>query len=164
MSTTLVLLPIVVGSWPAYSALLTSVAVTMGYKLCSELNEIVELKNCKADASAAEKEEVEVPVESTQKIVSSMKDGDSLSFTNGDFVVTFLKDPRGMCKCRVSSAAGKKAHKAALDAEARKIINRVTQTYVYQKLKAELSQKGYNITQDEVKPDSPIRLTVRKWK
>ncbi len=162
MSTVLLLIPIVTGvAWPAYATLVSGVAVSMGYRLLTDLN----ASETVSQSSDIQTEEVcEVPVESTSKIVATMKDGDSLSFTNGSCVVTFVKDPRGTCFCRVKGAGGKHIAKKTLEAEAKKLINKVTQTYVYNKLKTELSQKGYNIVTDEANENNTIKLTVRKWK
>ncbi|HNY12947.1 MAG TPA: DUF1257 domain-containing protein [Candidatus Wallbacteria bacterium] len=163
MSTVLLLLPIVTGvAWPAYATLVSGVAVSMGYRLMTELN-AQETVTLKSDIQTSE-DVCEVPVESTSKIVATMKDGDSLNFTNGNYDITFIKDARGTCSCRVKGSGGKRVAKKTLEAEAKKLINKVTQTYVYNKLKTELSQKGYNIVTDEASENNTIKLSVRKWK
>lgn len=162
MSTILVLAPIIAGSWPVYASLVTGVAVSMGYSVLKENSELNASSDCRADAQEEIAEEI--GIESTHKIVSTMKDGDSLKFGGPRYVLTFIKDPRGMCKCRVECAKGVHASKEELKREAQKVINKVTQTYVYNKLKSELTQKGYNIISDDVSQESGIKVTVRKWK
>ncbi len=160
MSTILVLAPVIAGSWPVYASLVTGVALSMGYNVLSGVSELEDVKGI-SDVCGDMIEEV--GIESTHKIVSTMKDGDSLKFTNGKYELTFVKDARGMCACRVKCAAGTKAGKKELQNEAKKIINKTTQAYVYNKLKSELANKGYNIIADGVTDEGGIKITLRKW-
>lgn len=162
MSTILVLAPIIAGAWPVYASLVTGVAISMGYSLVKSQNELYGETGCAANAEAELTEEVDI--QSTQKIVATMKDGDSLKFVNAKYELTFIKDPRGVCKCQVKCAPGTRSTKTELKREAQKVINKVTQTYVYNKLKTELAQKGYNIISDDATAGENIKITVRKWK
>lgn len=162
MSTILVLAPIIAGSWPVYASLVTGVAVSMGYSLVQNQSELNSSASCLAGASEEASEEVDI--ESTNRIAATMKDGDSLRFAGPKYELTFTRDPRGTCKCLVKCAPGTHATKAELRSEARKVINKVTQTYVYNKLKTDLAQKGYTIISDDASSSENIKLTVRKWK
>ncbi|HOD42219.1 MAG TPA: DUF1257 domain-containing protein [Candidatus Wallbacteria bacterium] len=162
MSTILVLAPIIAGSWPAYASLVTGVAVSMGYNILKGQSELNAEQRCSQSEECEIREDI--AIESTQKIAVTMKDGDSLKFSGPKYELTFVKDPRGTCTCQVKCVKGVRATKAELKREAEKIINKVTQTYVYNKLKSELAQKGYNIVSDEASEDQNIKITVRKWK
>jgi len=162
MSTILVMAPIIAGSWPVYASLVASVAVSMGYSVLEENAALNASNDCRADAQEEVFEQIDI--ESAHKIASTMKDGDSLKFGGPRYELTFTKDPRGTCTCRVECAKGVRVSKEELRREAQKVINKVTQTYVYNKLKSELTQKGYNIISDDVLQDGNIKVTVRKWK
>jgi|GEM_PF-235043 len=162
MSSVLILAPVIAGAWPVYASLLTGVATSMGYSLLKGF-ELASTNEC-CEEKINEEAVEEAVCESTHKVAATMKDGDSLSFKNENHIVTFVKDPRGMCKCLIKAAPGKNISKAKLKAEAQKIINKVTQTYVYNKLKDELKNKGYNIITDDVSGKEKIKITVRKWK
>ena len=149
MSGVVVLVPVVVASWPVIASSIVAAAAAAGYRVSKEKKE---------EKRAEKKAEVELDMENMDVVAESLSADDEIVLEREGVTVRFTRDARGRFRTCVDGNLSKD--------ELRKIgedlAGRVVQQYVYRKLTEELHNNGF-ITLDEAKgQDESIRLHVRR--
>lgn len=151
MSCVCILTPVIIASWPQFSAAVVAAATTLGYTAVSGKN-----------STTAQEQQQAVSLEITQsEIVTNQLGRDQkISVTRGGVTVTFSRDARGKASVCVT---GEGYTDEELRAFGEELSQRVVQKYVHQKLLEEVRARGYNVVEEEVDENNAIRLKVRHW-
>jgi hypothetical protein len=151
MSCVCILTPVIIASWPQFSAAIVAAATTLGYTVINGQN-----------ASTAQEQQRAINLEITQsEIVTNQLGRDQkISVTRGNVTVTFSRDARGKGSVCVT---GEGYTDAELRAFGEELSQRVVQKYVHQRLLDEVRARGFNIVEEEVDENNAIRLKVRHW-
>jgi Protein of unknown function (DUF1257) len=151
MSCVCILTPVIIASWPQFSAAVVAAATTLGYTVVSGKN-----------SATAQEQQKGINLEITQsEIVTNQLGRDQkISVTRGGVTVTFSRDARGKGSVCVT---GEGHTDAELRAFGEELSRRVVQKYVHQKLLDEVRARGFNIVEEEVDENNAIRLKVRHW-
>ncbi|MEO0136361.1 MAG: DUF1257 domain-containing protein [candidate division WOR-3 bacterium] len=151
MSIVCIIVPVVVGGWPVFSSLAAAAAAGLGFKLMK-----------KTEVKRVEKKtinEIELADEKSEVIEESLKPEEELVFTREGITVTFKKDVRGKFTICVS---GENKTNEELNKVGRLFLNKIKQQYAYQKVKQELTKKGYTLVQ-ETAEGGRIKLLLRRF-
>lgn len=151
MSCVCILTPVIIASWPQFSAAVVAAATTLGYTAVNGKN-----------SNTAQEQQQAVNLEITQsEIVTNQLGRDQkISVTRGGVTVTFSRDARGKASVCVT---GKGYSDAELRAFGEELSQRVVQKYVHQKLLDEVRARGFNVVEEAVDENNAIRLKVRHW-
>ena len=152
MSCVCVLTPLVVATWPAFSAAVVAAASTLGYTLVSgsAQSHVQEDSTRKLNLEIAQSEIVTDSIGRDQRIVVA----------RGVVTVVFSRDARGKASICVS---GTGHTDDALRALGEELSHRVIQKYVYQRLMEEMKARQFVIVEEETDENNAIRLKVRHW-
>ncbi len=153
MSVVCILTPVVIASWPAFSAAVVSAAASLGY---AAVDVQIELKRKTAKAAKA----VNLEIAQSELVTGSLDRGQKVSVSRDGVVVTFSRDARGKAALHVE---GNGQSEALLRAAGEELGQRVVQKYVYQRLMAEMKARNFLVVEEEVEADASIRLRVRHW-
>jgi hypothetical protein len=151
MSCVCILTPVIIASWPQFSAAVVAAATTLGYTAVSGKN-----------STTAQEQQQAVSLEITQSeiVTNQLGRNQKISVTRGGVTVTFSRDARGKASVCVT---GEGYTDAELRAFGEELSQRVVQKYVHQKLLEEVRARGYNVVEEEVDENNAIRLKVRHW-
>ena len=149
MSVIIIIVPVVVGGWPVFSALAAAAAAGLGFKL---------LKNTEIKQEETVNE-VELTDEKSKVIEESLKPEEELVFTKEGITITFKKDMRERFTICVR---GENKSEEELKKIGTQFLNKIKQQYAYQKIKDEMTKRGFNIVQ-ETTEERRIKLVLRKY-
>lgn len=151
MSCVCILTPVIIASWPQFSAAVVAAATTLGYTMVSGKN-----------STSAQEQQQAVNLEITQsEIVTNQLGRDQkISVSRGGVTVTFSRDARGKASVCVT---GEGYSETELRAFGEELSQRVVQKYVHQKLLDEVRARGFNVVEEQVDENNAIRLKVRHW-
>ena len=151
MSCVCILTPVIIASWPQFSAAVVAAATTLGYATVTGKN-----------SSTAQERQQAVNLEIAQsEIVTGLLGRDQkISVTRGGVTVTFSRDARGKASVCVT---GEGYTNDELRAFGEELSRRVVQKYVHQRLLEEVRARGFNVVEEEVDQNQVIRLKVRHW-
>jgi ABC-type transporter MlaC component len=152
MSTILILAPVIVSSWPAISVAAAGAAAALGFTMQKTAQEIMQ--------TVKPEEEVEVELADSQVLAQNIATGQQIVLTKGSIRITVERDARGRCKV---CASGKGHSKVELKQVAEEFTQRLTQSFVYNKVMKELKGKNFQVMNEEVSQDESIRIHVRRW-
>ena len=152
MSCVCVLTPLVVATWPAFSAAVVAAASSLGYTLVSgsAQGHVEEDSTRKLNLEMAQSEIVTDSIGRDQRIVVA----------RGGVTVVFSRDARGKASICVS---GTGHTDDALRSLGEELSQRVIQKYVYQRLMEEMKARQFVIVEEETDENNAIRLKVRHW-
>jgi hypothetical protein len=152
MSCVCVLTPLVVATWPAFSAAVVAAASSLGYTLLSgsAQSHVEEDSTRTLNLEMAQSEIVTDSIGRDQRIVVA----------RGGVTVVFSRDARGKASICVS---GTGHTDDALRALGEELSQRVIQKYVYQRLMEEMKARQFVIVEEETDENQAIRLKVRHW-
>jgi hypothetical protein len=152
MSCVCVLTPLVVATWPAFSAAVVAAATSLGYTLVSgsAQTQVEEDQTRKLNLEIAQSEIVTDALGRDQRIVAS----------RGGVTVIFSRDARGKASICVS---GTGHTDEVLRAVGEELSQRVVQKYVYQRLMEEMKARQFVVVEEETDENDAIRLKVRHW-
>jgi len=155
MSVVCVLAPVVIASWPTFSAAVVAAAASLGY---SAVDSRLEQKRSLGSKTAASS--VHLEIAQSEIVTDSLGRGEKVSVARDGVVVTFSRDPRGKAALHVEGAGREEAGLRTLGEE---LGRRVVQAYVYQRLKDEMASRNFVLVEEEIHEDASIRLRVRHW-
>ncbi len=154
MGVVLVLTPVIIGSWPAITAAVAGAAAAMGLVAKGQIQD--ELK----ETQAAKVTRVEMELENSQVVAENLAAGKEMVFTKGAIQIHVTRDERGRCRI---CAEGKGFAEAELKQVAEEFSGKVTQAFIYNRVKTELKNKGFQVVNEEVTEDQTVRIHVRHW-
>ena len=157
MSTTLIIAPIVIASWPAISGAAIGAAAALGFALRKEVQE---LKAEVQGTAEAQCQEAEISLENSEILEQSLHAGQEMVFSKDNVDIRISRDERGRC---VVCASGTGHTKAELKNMAEQFSQRLTQCFTYNRVMTELKNKNFNIVNEDVMKDESLRIHVRRW-
>ena len=167
MSVVFVVAPIVAGSWPVISAAILAAGAAMGYHAAACASE--ELRRREEEGArdtllfhetAPVQRSVKLVMDDSEILMETLMRGESFAMEREGLTATFRVDGRGQCTVHVS---GEGYSEAELQEAGYTLMDRVRQQFAYSKVMAELEERGFDITQQEVRADQSIRIQVRRW-
>jgi len=154
MSAVCILAPVVIASWPAFTAAIMAAAASLGYQVVSEGAALGEVAQVKGETQVS----LEIP--QSQVVTETLGRQQTLCVTRDGVTVTFARDARGKATLCVT---GTNQTDDTLRALGEELSNTVVQQYVYQKLLDEMRAKGFVVVQEETEADRSIHLKIRHW-
>ena len=155
MGAVMVLAPVVIAAWPAFSAAVVAAASSQGYQLASETAEFSR-ENREQQRPGA----VNLEIPRSEVVTNQLGRGQRISVTREGITVTFSRDERGQASLCVT---GTGHTEEALRALGEELSGAVVQEYVYQKLMDEMRTRGFVVVEEEKSADRVIHLKVRHW-
>lgn len=153
MSAVCILAPVVMASWPGFSAAVTAAASSLGYSLVTEARE-------SRVASASATSRVTLEMTNSEIVTSQLGRDQHISVSRNGVTVTFSRDARGKAGLCVTGA-GLTAE--TLESIGQELSQRVVQKYVYQRLMDEMRERQYMVVAEEVDDNQAIHLRIRHW-
>ena len=150
MSCVCILTPVIIASWPQFSAAVVAAATTLGYTAVTGNN----------SATAQEQQSVSLEIAQSEIVTNQLGRDQKISVQRGGVTVTFSRDARGKASVCVTGDGHTDDELRAFGEE---LSRRVVQKYVHQKLLDEVRARGFNVVEEEVGADQSIRLKVRHW-
>jgi hypothetical protein len=156
MSCVCILTPVVIASWPAFSAAVAAAAASLGYTIVDE-----GIKQFQSGQTAQTGErEVTLEIEQSEIVTSQLGRGQCIKVARGGVTVTFSRDARGRASVCVTGPGYSDEELRALGEE---LSHRVVQKYVHQRLLDEIRVRQFVVVEEEVDENNAIRLKVRHW-
>jgi hypothetical protein len=152
MSCVCVLTPLVVATWPAFSAAVVAAASTLGYTLVSG--------SAQSHVEEDTTRKLNLEIAQSEIVTDSMRRDQRIVVARGGVTVVFSRDARGKASICVS---GTGHTDDALRALGEELSQRVVQKYVYQRLMEEMKARQFVIVEEETDENNAIRLKVRHW-
>ena len=159
MSAVIVLTPIVIAAWPAFSSAVVAAAASMGFQVAAEKG----LKKFLSSAGFGQEKaagSINLEIERSEVVTGGLGRDESISVTRDGVTVKFARDPRGKASLCVTGVGHSDEELRAIGEQLSKAV---VQQYVYQKLMGEMQARGFNVVEEEVAEDRSIRLKVRHW-
>lgn len=154
MGATLILVPVVVAAWPAFSAAVVAAAASLGYQVAA-----VGAEQRRESAHAAPSV-VNLEIERSEVVTNQLGRDQRISVTRDGVTVTFSRDARGKASLCV---VGQQHDQASLQALGEELSKAVVQQYVYQKITDEMRSRGFVVVQEDTTQERAIHLKVRHW-
>ena len=150
MSCVCILTPVIIASWPQFSAAVVAAATTLGYTAVTGSN----------SSTVQEQSSVSLEIAQSEIVTNQLGRDQKISVQRGGVTVTFSRDARGKASVCVTGDGHTDDELRAFGEE---LSRRVVQKYVHQKLLDEVRARGFNVVEEEVGADQSIRLKVRHW-
>jgi hypothetical protein len=155
MSCVCILAPVVIASWPTFSAAALAAATSLGFVVVDE----------KVEALAREKagtsqRQVNLEIAQSEIVTGTLGRDQRLTVGHDGVTVVFSRDARGKASVCVT---GEGRPEAELRAIGEQLCQRVVQKYVHQRLLDEMRVRQFLVVEEEVNPDASIRIKVRHW-
>lgn len=157
MSTTLIIAPIIIGSWPAISGAAVGAAAALGFALTKEAQALKAELHGESQVGC---EEVEISMENSEIIKENLHAGQEMVFSKDNVTLRITRDERGRC---VVCASGLGRTKTELETMAEQFSQKLTQCFTYNRVMTELKNKNFNVVNEEVMTDESVRIHVRRW-
>ena len=153
MSAVCILAPVVIATWPAFSAAVAAAASSLGYQVLSEAS--------KSPITAAKQSAgVTLEIQNSEVVTAQLGRDQRIVVSREGVTVTFSRDARGRASLCVT---GQGEDQETLRAQGEELSRAVVQQYVYQKLMDEMRARGFVVVEEETREDHAIRLKVRHW-
>jgi hypothetical protein len=150
MSSVVVIMPVVIASWPVISAAVTAAVGSVGFAVA---------RGAAANRSTAqEKERAEIELEESEILQEAGVSGETIVVEREGMRATFSRDARGALKLCME---GEGYTKSELKRVGQELVERVTQQYVYHRVVTELKQRNMNIVDESVAADRTVTIRVR---
>lgn len=150
MSSVVVIMPVVIASWPVISAAVTAAVGSVGFAVA---------RGAAAQRSTAqEKARAEIELEESEILQEAGVSGETIVVEREGMRATFSRDARGALKLCME---GEGYSKAELKRVGQELVERVTQQYVYHRVVTELKQRNMNIVDESVAADRTVTIRVR---
>lgn len=148
MSCSIVVIPIVVASWPTIAGAVAAATAALGYQIMRD----------KQKAVAQGRTRAELEVDNVSAISDSLGRGEEIVARKGDIAVTFKVDPRGRFTVHVDGPGAK----SDLERIGKELAGAVVQQYVHRRLSEELAHQGFITVEEERTADRSIHMRVRR--
>jgi len=160
MSVVFVVVPAVTAGWPVIAALIGAACAGIGYtaRKVAEEREIVEAEQ-QAQAGQPVAREIELEMGNSEVIGEILAREQSIQLEKDGVIATFSKDARGALRLHVHGERTRQE----LAAIGQQLLNRVRQQFAYEKVKGELTSKGFTVVEEHVDESNNIRLSVRRF-
>ena len=150
-----ILTPVVIASWPAFSAAVAAAAASLGYTIVEE-----GIRQSQTGTAATGERKVSLEIEQSEIVTNQLGRDQRIKVTRGDVTVTFSRDARGKASICVTGAGHSDEELRAIGEE---LSQRVVQKYVHRRLMDEIRTRGFNVVEEAVDENNTIRLKVRHW-
>ena len=154
MSVICVLAPAVIGGWPAISAAVAGAAGVLGLSIGSTAHGLMDSK-VQSQVVA-----VEVGVEDSEVLGEQLQAEEEIVLVRENMRVRVFRDARGKVSVCVEGIGRTKEE---LRAFGEQVVQKISQTFIYNKLMKELKARDFTIVEETVAEDEAIRLNVRCW-
>ena len=155
MGATLILVPVVIAAWPAFSAAVVAAATSLGYHVTSEA-----VKQGRLVAAPKHTSAVNLEIARSEVVTNQLGRDQRISVTREGITVTFSRDARGKATLYVT---GQGQDAETLRGLGRELSQAVVQQYVYQKITDEMRARGFVVVEEETTQDRAIHVKVRHW-
>ena len=150
MSCVCILTPVVIATWPAFSAVVVAAATSLGYAIVSDKSKVVE----------DEERQINLEIEQSDIVTGKLNRDQRIRLTRNGVTVVFSRDARGRASVCVS---GQGFTDEELRLFGEELSRRVVQKYVHQRLLDEIKARQFNVVEEAVDENNTIRLKVRHW-
>lgn len=147
MSVSIVVVPIVIASWPAIAGAVAAAAATMGYQITRD----------KSPVNTVNRAQLEMA--NVEAIADTLGRGEQVRARKGDVSVIFQVDARGKFAVHVDGPLPK----AELERIGKELGGAVVQQYVHRRLSEELAHQGFVTVEEERAPDRTVHMRVRRY-
>jgi hypothetical protein len=155
MSVCFVVVPVVIGSWPAISAAIVAAGAAMGYRAVTNAERGVEGLSVNQDFEHS----ISLTMPDSSVVTDAFLRGESFSLEREGVLATFRIDGRGACQVHLS---GQNKSNAELEKLGIELMDRVRQQYAYSKVMQEMETRGFQVTHQEVEANNSIRIRVKR--
>lgn len=147
MSACVVLVPVVISTWPMFAAAITTACASAGFRLVR-----------KEPAAARELPSLDLTMENMEVVAETLINDKEISVERDGVIVTFSRDARGRFKTCVKGDRPK----AELKKIGEELAGLVVQNYVHRRLMQELESQGFLTMSEEMTADKSVHLHVRR--
>lgn len=155
MSVCFVVVPVVVGSWPAISAAIVAAGAAMGYRAVTQAERAHENGTLSEDFEHS----ISMTMPNSEVVADSLLRGESFALEKDGVIAEFRIDGRGACQVHLS---GTSKSNAELEQAGHALMDRVRQQFAYAKVMQEMEERGFQVTAQEVEGNNSIRIRVRR--
>jgi len=156
MSCVCILTPVVIASWPMFSAAVAAAATSLGYTIVEE-----NARQSRQDArSVISERQVSLEIDQSEIVTNQLGRDQRIRVMRGDVTVTFSRDARGKASICVT---GPGHTDAELQAVGEELSRCVVQKYVHRRLMDEIRARQFVVVEEAVDENNAIRLKVRHW-
>jgi len=154
MSAVCILAPVVIATWPAFSAAVVAAASSLGYQVAAHAPKIA------AGTAAKTAPGVAIEIANSEVVTEELGRDQRIVVSRDGVTITFARNARGQASLCVT---GQCEDAETLRAQGEELSRAVVQQYVYQKLMNEMRTRGFVVVEEETSSDRSIRLKVRHW-
>jgi hypothetical protein len=152
MSVTVVIVPVVVASWPTILPALAAAAGALGFRKLQEERRVNQDRRT-ADQTAS------VPIKNCELVGEELGAGQSMEVEKEGVRVRFSVDDKGHCKVAVTGAGHSKSELHVIGQE---MADKVVQMVTYHRLMNEANGQGFELVNEEVDEQGAIRIRLRR--
>src|SRR6266850_5502856 len=138
MSCVCILTPVIIASWPQFSAAIVAAATTLGYATVTGGN---------STTTQERQQAVNLEIAQSEIVTGQLGRDQKISATRGGVTVTFSRDARGKASVCVT---GEGYTDEELRMFGEELSRRVVQKYVHQRLMDEIKARQFNVVEEEV--------------
>ena len=153
-----ILTPVIIGGWPAITAAVAGVAAAMGLAVSQSAKD--QVKTAVQNQAQAELNTVEVELTDSEAITENFVTNEEIVLTKGTVELGVQRDEHGRC---VVCASGRGHTDAELKVMAEEFSQRLTQTFMYNRVMSEVKARGFQVMNEEQMEDETVRIHVRRW-
>jgi hypothetical protein len=160
MSAVFILTPTIIAAWPAISAAVAGAAAVLGFAVAREgARAYGEVKAGVMGSLQEEQRSVEVAVENSEVLGEELATAQEIVLVRDDVRVRIGRDLRGAIRVCVD---GKGRSREELQLVGERVVQKITQMYVYNKVMTELKNKGFTVVNEGVAEDETVHIHVRQ--
>jgi len=156
MSVVFVVVPMVIAGWPTIAAAVGAACAALGYCAAKAGEQAREMTST---APTVVHNSIQMEMANSEVVSEAMVRDQSISYEKDGVVATFTKDARGALSLHV----GGERSTEELSIIGRQLMNRVRQQFAYEKVKQELSKRGFVLVDEHVDESENIRISVRRF-
>ncbi len=148
MSACVVLVPVLISTWPMFAAAIATASASAGFRVVRE-----DQGQQKATLNSAD-----ITLENMEVVAESLTHDKQITVERDGVRVTFSRDARGYFKTCVEGDRSKEELKQIGE----ELAGLVIQNYVHRRLSQELENKGFLTMNEEQASDNTIHMHVRR--
>lgn len=152
MGAIAILTPIVIATWPAFTAAVATAATTLGYHIIQSAQD--------ATQTVSGPRSVQLEIPHSEVVTDQLGRDQHITLSREGVTVRFQRDERGRASVYVT---GEGREQSELEAIGRELSGCVIQRYVHQKVLDEAKARGFLVVEEAVDENQAIRMKVRLW-
>jgi len=156
MSCVCILTPVVIASWPMFSAAIAAAATSLGYTVVEESAR----QNQAGGQAVTGKRQVSLEIDQSEIVTNQLGRDQRIKVIRGDVTVTFSRDARGKASICVTGEGRTDAELRVIGEE---LSGCVVQKYVHRRLMDEIRARQFVVVEEAVDENNAIRIKVRHW-